>query len=176
MWRDLTPDPSVEVGPGVYLLELGAPRAVLDRFVANHSVMYSIAAGILERTDKRIRVEGGGVQWGTVPGTNIQRRTLVFRFRVLRDDELPIEVIEAGLSPKAFWAIGTLVGILAVLLSINVGLLTIERIAKHSPEAAEDITGGFADLAAATKWLVVGGLAAGALFFANRFGILEVKK
>lgn len=149
VWRDLSP--TAEIGPGVYLLELAAPDWVLNPFVQQHDRMLAVADALLQRTDRRVRVETGGVQWSTVPGTNVQRRTLVLQLRILRDDELPIEIIEAGISPRAVWSIVTLVGILAVIVGVNVGLLSIVRLAELAPDAIEDGARAAADVAATVK-------------------------
>lgn len=157
MWRDL--NPAAEIGPGVYLLELGAPTWVLDLFVREHDRMLAVSEALLQRTDRRVRVDTGGVQWSTVPGTNIQRRTLVLQLRILRDDELPPEVIEAGISPRAIWGIATLVGLLAVVIGVNTGLLSIVRLAELVPDAIDDTARAAADVASTVKIVALLGAA-----------------
>lgn len=157
VWRDL--NPAAEIGPGVYLLELGAPTWVLDLFVREHDRMLAVSEALLQRTDRRVRVDTGGVQWSTVPGTNIQRRTLVLQLRILRDDELPPEVIEAGISPRAIWGIATLVGLLAVVIGVNTGLLSIVRLAELVPDAIDDTARAAADVASTVKIVALLGAA-----------------
>lgn len=169
--RDLDPLQTANLGPGEYYLHLSAPERVLNAFVYNQRVASSIVSYLASRVSARVEMLGGGTAWDTVPDSNIQRRVLIFRFRVSEPND---GLVLAALTPTAWVSLAVIIAAIAVALSVTVGVLGVERIIQELPEETRiDIGEAIANTSAGFRALALGALLFGGFWAAERYGLLR---